>query len=379
MRLNEKLADLKRRADQIRADKAREQQLVDENATMLAGLDEEKAKLDLAEAETGSAMQAATTAQAEAEDVLQQAEQEANALTAQLAEAEGARRQMQQTIDSAKGRQQRLVKQSEEARRTLAQLEAQLEAQLAGDTGLETIRADLERAQDAFEALEAEAESVSQTLVDMREAEGEARRNRAEAEGAFNRLETEAKTLARVLSAGRDDRFPPMLDSLSVEAGFEVALAAALGDDLDAPMDAEAAIHWGESEMGDDDPALPHGLSSLADYVTGPPPNRLARRLGQIGLVAPGHGQALQKSLKPGQRLVSKEGDLWRWDGLMARAGAPTPAAQRLEQRNRLSDLEGRLEEARTALDAARARFGQAARCGGRPDPQGTGRTHRSP
>ena len=65
----------------------------------------------------------------------------------------------------------------------------------------------------------------------------------------------------------------------------------------------------------------------------------------------------LQKHLKPGQRLVSREGDLWRWDGLVIRAGAPTPAAQRLEQRNRLEELEGRLDEAEERLNDARNAF----------------------
>ena len=37
-------------------------------------------------------------------------------------------------------------------------------------------------------------------------------------------------------------------------------------------------------------------------------------------------------TLKPGQRLVSREGDLWRWDGFVSRAEAPRPAAVRLEQ-----------------------------------------------
>jgi chromosome segregation protein len=51
-------------------------------------------------------------------------------------------------------------------------------------------------------------------------------------------------------------------------------------------------------------------------------------------------GERLQSALPVGARLVSKEGDLWRWDGFVARADAPKPAAVRLEQRNRLSEVE---------------------------------------
>ena len=42
----------------------------------------------------------------------------------------------------------------------------------------------------------------------------------------------------------------------------------------------------------------------------------------------------------PGQRLVSREGDLWRWDGFVAAADAPTAAAQRLAEKNRLGEIE---------------------------------------
>ena len=100
--------------------------------------------------------------------------------------------------------------------------------------------------------------------------------------------------------------------------------------------------------------------------MQGPP--AFARRLGQIGLVSPEQGKALQSQLKPGQRLVSVAGDLWRWDGYTAAADAPTSAAKRLEQRNRLAVLEAEIETARTkmrelrdAFEASRVKVEQAA------------------
>ena len=59
--------------------------------------------------------------------------------------------------------------------------------------------------------------------------------------------------------------------------------------------------------------------------------------------------------LKPGQRLVSKEGDLWRWDGFTQAAEAPTPAARRLAEKNRLGDLAIEAEAARGAANAMKA------------------------
>src|SRR6185503_3798563 len=52
-----------------------------------------------------------------------------------------------------------------------------------------------------------------------------------------------------------------------------------------------------------------------------------------------------QKSLAPGMRLVSREGDLWRWDGFVARADAPRPAAVRLAQKARLEEVEAEIEK----------------------------------
>src|SRR5262249_9739474 len=69
-------------------------------------------------------------------------------------------------------------------------------------------------------------------------------------------------------------------------------------------------------------------------------PTVLARKLAQIGIVAKEDGQRLQALLRPGQRLISRDGDLWRWDGYVAAAEAPTAAAQRLANRNRLEALQ---------------------------------------
>jgi chromosome segregation protein len=60
--------------------------------------------------------------------------------------------------------------------------------------------------------------------------------------------------------------------------------------------------------------------------------------------------------LKPGQRLVSVEGDLWRWDGFRAGAAdAPSAAALRLQQLNRLEALKQSLEAANAKAAGAEA------------------------
>ena len=61
----------------------------------------------------------------------------------------------------------------------------------------------------------------------------------------------------------------------------------------------------------------------------------------------------LAPSLKAGQRLVSRDGGLWRWDGFTISAGAPTAAATRLAQRNRLAEIRATCREAEAKAEAA--------------------------
>src|SRR5262249_60364464 len=96
------------------------------------------------------------------------------------------------------------------------------------------------------------------------------------------------------------------------------------------------------------DPKLPEGAEPLSAQVMAPP--ELARRLSQIGVVSRADGPRLAALLKPGQRLVSREGDLWRWDGFATDAHAPTGAARRLPERSRLADIDGELAMARATV-----------------------------
>ena len=139
---------------------------------------------------------------------------------------------------------------------------------------------------------------------------------------------------------------------MNVQKGYEAALGAALGDDLDASDNPSAPARWITTDALND-PPLPPGVTMLATLVSAPP--ALRRRLAQIGVVLRAEGDGLRKRLAVGQRLVSREGDLWRWDGFTQAAEAPTPAARRLAERNRLGDLTKAMEAARAAADARRA------------------------
>jgi chromosome segregation protein len=86
----------------------------------------------------------------------------------------------------------------------------------------------------------------------------------------------------------------------------------------------------------------------------------LARRLAQVGVVEEADGPRLQSLLATGQRLVSRSGALWRWDGFVAGADAPTAAAQRLAQKNRLAELDAASLGAAAAVRDAEAALASA-------------------
>src|SRR5690625_2017032 len=149
-----------------------------------------------------------------------------------------------------------------------------------------------------------------------------------------------------------------LVDRIEVAPGFEAALGAALGDDLDygeAPAGAESS-GWATLEGYENPAPLPPGARPIGELARGP--EVLARRLGQTGIVSHDDGDRLQPLLAPGQRLVSVEGDLWRWDGLHLRAGdAQSAAALRLAQKNRLASLRESLTAAEERHERAEAQY----------------------
>ncbi len=257
---------------------------------------------------------------------------------------------------------QRLV---DDSRKTLARSEAE-EARAA--EAMTEARAALERAGEAHEAAqEAEAEAIAAAeeaealLAEADEArtetqarEAEARARRSEAEGEVSALRAEVAALAKLVARDTAEG-GQVMDELRVEPGYEKALGAALADDLRAPLvDADGPSGWVAVPGYGSDQPLPEGAEPLALHVSGP--DRLGRRIAQIGLVDAETGARLQPLLKPGQRLVSVEGDLWRWDGFRAWAeDAPSAAALRLEQLNRLEALKQDLARAEAQAEGARA------------------------
>ena len=80
-----------------------------------------------------------------------------------------------------------------------------------------------------------------------------------EADKRVQRLETEARTIAKLVNGETENLWPPIIDGVTVAKGYEKALGAALGDDLDAPVDPSAPLRWTNAGVTEGDPALPEG------------------------------------------------------------------------------------------------------------------------
>jgi chromosome segregation protein len=353
-----RIAELDVRLVQFAADVEREKRLAADAEAAVARLAAEEETIR-AEARENAGRRSGVDARVEeASAELSAAEKVFSDLTTALAELTAQRQQYENATREHGERVTRVSGEIEAIERELATLQSADTAPLAA--AVEGAQAALTEAAAAAVAAEA-ARNVARTDLEAAQAA------LSEAEKRVQRLETEAKTLDKMLALETRNLWPPVIDNVEVEKGYEKALGAALGDDLDAPTDASSPMHWSMVASATDEPGLPAGAEPLSLYVKAPA--QLARRLAQIGVADRATAATLAPSLKVGQRLVSPEGDLWRWDGFIAAAHAPTGAARRLAQRSRFAEIDGELavvraelETRRAALEAAQSTFDAASK-----------------
>ena len=344
-RAKERIIELDRRIEQFAADLARERGLAADAVAALGRLDAEEKNLCDVARETDAHLSGTNDQVSAAESALAQSERSFAELTGALADLTARRNQLQAALREHEQRAGRLAAE-------LAEIDAGLAESGADAPDLSPLVSGVSGAQAALAEAEVAAQAAEAAHRRARENVDAARGPLSTAERTVQRLETEAKTIRKLLAVESKNLWPPVMDAVTVAEGYEKALGAALGDDLDAPVGSSAPMHWGGATPEPSDPALPGGASALSEFVKAPV--ELARRLAQIGVVERSEGARLAKLLKPGQRLVSAEGDLWRWDGFAAAAHAPTGAARRLAERGRLQVLESELAAARTDVESKR-------------------------
>ncbi len=354
-RVRQAIEGLEARIEQLTRDIGREDSLNTDASETVAKLMEEREALFEARKGHDEALKAASLAAADAAEVLADCETGLSQLTEDAARLAARHQSAERIVSDARAALERNRAEAEKARLAAAEAEARLaEVSHDVDTAQTALASATEQANQAEAAL-AQAEADRATAQSE---EGEARAALAEANGTLSTLESEVRALRRLLER-EQGAAEQLLDHVKVDVGFEAAVGAALADDLKAPIRADGLATRLTGWLGLDQYAnpqpLPQGAICLADVTRAP--RVLARRLSQVGIVVAADGARLQKDLLPGQRLVSREGDLWRWDGYsLASEDSSSAAARRLQQVNQLEKLDQELTAAKDAADAARSR-----------------------
>ncbi|MEL6641170.1 MAG: chromosome segregation protein SMC, partial [Pseudomonadota bacterium] len=345
----ETIATLERRIEQLAHDIEREGGLNRDAGETIARLEDEAKALVEAGSGHEEALESSSVDAREAAAKLQEREDDLATMTEDVARLAARHQSAQRLLDDSRTT---LEKNETEAARSK-------EAMTAATSALAQAETDFAGASEAEKAAVATAAKADETLIEAEAAradtqarESEARSQRSEAEGEANALRAEVAALAKLVERDTAEG-GQVLDLLTVKSGYEKALGAALADDLRAPaIGLDRASGWATLQPYDAVQALPSGVTALTEYVE--VPEVLVRRMSQVGLVDQAQGPQMQATLKPGQRLVSREGDLWRWDGYRAAAAdAPSAAALRLEQLNRLVELKRDLEDASAKAQGA--------------------------
>ena len=342
-----RISELAARAETLAGDGQREAVLAADAEAAVARLGEERAAIARRLAEAEAARSAVEARRGQREDAALAAE-------AALGDARAL-----QASEQAEARIARAARDAAAARVARAEGDvSRLGAERAGlgdDAVLAEARAAARDRRAAAERALTEAVAII-AAAEQERAEAAATRevaesSRAAARAAQAALESEAKALLRSVEGGGGTR---LIDRVRAAPGYERALAAALGDDLEAGV-GSGARRWTGAAIGSGDPALPAGAIPLGDYVEAPP--ELARRLAQVGVVEVDDGAII---LQTGQRLVTRDGRMRRWDGFVA-DGAGAGAAERLIRLNRLAEIEQALPAAAAAVQAAAAQSDAAA------------------
>jgi chromosome segregation protein len=344
-RAKDRIGELDRRLEQFAADLEREETLAADAAAALERLATEEVALKAAAQASAAQLSGVTERMAKADAALAASEKSFADLTGELADLTAHRNHLQAAMREHGERAQRLEAE-------FANIESGLAATGSSEPDIPALTSALTAAQGALAEAESAMHAAEVAHASARQRVDAARTPLATAERSVQRLETEAKTIGKLLAVENNNLWPPVMDALVVAKDYEKALGAALGDDLDAPVGDSAPMRWSGAASDPTDPILPAGAAALSQFVQGPP--ELARRLAQIGVVERAEGARLAKMLKPGQRLVSREGDLWRWDGFVVAAHALTGAARRLAERGRLQAIHGELAPARNEVETQR-------------------------
>ena len=344
---------------QLEQDKVREANLVSDAEAALEKLGaEEQGLLEAAEGEESRLTGL--------NDAVETAQQSVSKLESELADA----RAEVARVDAEMAARKRALEQASQRTNALQSRKERLSQQIADIQERNQVSGDMSGAKAKVEGLQAEHDALAEALRDAETKLSEARETdqslREEANGLSredSQLRAELGGLQKLLTASNRDaqnKAEPVLSSIRVADGYEVALAAVMGDTLQAPVGVQDAGDFWTDGAEASDAALPTGAGALSGHVNDAP-DALTARLSQCGIVGDAAEAAkLQASLKPGQRLTTKEGGLWRWDGYTMMPGKTPASARLLEQRRRAEELTALIDAQAGKVEAARNAATQA-------------------
>ena len=123
----------------------------------------------------------------------------------------------------------------------------------------------------------------------------------------------------------------PIIDYLDFEDGYEKALASVFSDELMASLDEEQPSFWKILNTKKYKSVFPENVIPFSSIIKAP--DNLKKRLEFIGLIENKENiNELQNNLSDGQVLVSKTGEIWRWDGFTSKGKENAPIKTVLEQ-----------------------------------------------
>ncbi|GGC25015.1 chromosome partition protein Smc [Novosphingobium marinum] len=345
----EKLADLERQRTRLEEDRGDADRLTRDAAGALQKLEVEVAEGEKRLAEDEARRPALARALEDAERAARAAELALAQATAEQAGVEAEWRIAESEIGSAGARVDRIAQEKAriEARREALRSEGDPQEAVedarskltAAEAALEQARAGLSDLQDRKARLQSDRDAAASELAS-------ARADLAGIEREHSALKRDRE--ARAKQANAKHGLPLAIDRVRAAPGYERALAAVLGRDARAPLgkppEGSDGRFWTAAPVPG---AVP---DSIAAHVTDCP-DELAARLALVHVVDTDDGRALS----PGEWLVTRTGELRRWDGFVARGEGAAEAA-RLEAENRFVELEAELPARRARAEEAEAR-----------------------
>jgi chromosome segregation protein len=143
---------------------------------------------------------------------------------------------------------------------------------------------------------------------------------------------------------GKTDR--SLLNNISFEKEYENSVAAIFGKELLASLDKDEVFYWSENIDQEISASFDFPCKAASKIIKAP--NRITNKLNNVAIIEDSSkGNEFHKHLKPGQAIVDKEGNLWRWDGLFVSSSYESNISSILSElkEKRLNDLKKQIKE----------------------------------